>query len=123
MSRLWLLLAALAGFTGVALGAFGAHGLKGQISPEYLAIFQTATQYQLLHALALLGVSLLAAQRPRRLLIGAGALFSLGIVLFCGSLYGLTLTGTRSLGMVTPVGGLCLMLGWLSLALCALKHR
>ncbi|KRW61538.1 DUF423 domain-containing protein [Pseudomonas sp. TTU2014-080ASC] len=121
MARLWLLLAAVAGCSGVGLGAYGAHGLKRVLTPEYLAIFQTATQYQLIHALALFGVSLLATQRGGRLVSAAGGLFTVGIVLFCGSLYVLTLTGTRSMGMVAPIGGLSFMLGWLMLGLAALK--
>ena len=90
MARLWLLLSACAGFTGVALGAFAAHGLKSQLTPAYLAVFQTGTHYQLIHALALFGVGLLALLRPAPLVNCAGALFALGIVLFSGSLYALT---------------------------------
>ena len=119
MARLCLLLAAFAGFTGVALGAFAAHGLKGRLSADYLAVFQTGTHYQLIHALALFGVGLLALQRPGRLLNCAGALFALGIVLFSGSLYLLTLTGVSVLGIVTPFGGVAFLAGWLCLGLAA----
>lgn len=119
MARLCLLLAALAGLTGVALGAFAAHGLKGRLTADYLAVFQTGTQYQLIHALALFGVGLLALQRPGRLLNCAGALFALGIVLFSGSLYLLTLSGVSALGMVTPFGGVAFLAGWLCLGLAA----
>jgi uncharacterized membrane protein YgdD (TMEM256/DUF423 family) len=119
MLRVFLLLAALAGFTGVALGAFAAHGLKGQLSAEYLAVFQTGVHYQLVHALALFGVALLAERLPGRLLAAAGNLFAVGILLFSGSLYALTLSGLGKLGMITPVGGLCFLAGWLCLGLAA----
>src|SRR5476649_2242651 len=96
MLRSFLMLAAFFGFTGVALGAFAAHGLKDRLSAEYLAIFHTGVLYQLIHALALLAVALLAAQIPGRLVTWAGVSFAVGIVLFSGSLYLLTLTGVRS---------------------------
>lgn len=119
MLRVFLLLAALAGFTGVALGAFAAHGLKGQLSAEYLAVFQTGVHYQLVHALALFGVALLAERLPGRLVAAAGSLFAVGILLFSGSLYALTLSGLGKLGMITPLGGLCFLAGWLCLGLVA----
>ena len=119
MARLWLLLSALAGFTGVALGAFAAHGLKSRLSPESLAVFQTGSHYQMIHALALLGVALLALQAPSRLVNLAGGCFALGILLFSGSLYLLTLSGIAGLGIITPFGGLALLGGWLCLGLAA----
>ena len=121
MARLWLLLSACAGFTGVALGAFAAHGLKSQLTPAYLAVFQTGAHYQLIHALALLGVGLLALLRPAPLVNCAGALFTLGIAMFSGSLYALTLSDISALGMVTPFGGLAFLAGWLCLGLAAWK--
>lgn len=119
MLRGYLLLAALFGFTGVGLGAFAAHGLKNRLSAEYLAIFQTGVTYQLVHALALLAVALLTVHVPGRLTTWAGALFCLGIVLFSGSLYLLTLTGVSKLGIVTPFGGLAFLAGWFCLGLAA----
>ncbi|OHC62414.1 MAG: hypothetical protein A3J25_10825 [Pseudomonadales bacterium RIFCSPLOWO2_02_FULL_63_210] len=119
MARLWLLLSALAGFTGVALGAFAAHGLKGRLSPEHLAVFQTGSHYQLIHALALFGVALLALQAPGRLVNLAGGCFALGILLFSGSLYLLTLSGIGGFGIITPFGGLAFLAGWLCLGLRA----
>lgn len=121
MLRSFLMLAAFFGFTGVGLGAFAAHGLKGRLSPEYLAIFQTGVLYQLIHALALFGVALLAAHVPGRLVNWAGFAFVAGIVLFSGSLYLLTLTGTSKLGIVTPFGGLCFLFGWSILGVIAWK--
>ena len=115
MARLWLLLSACAGFTGVALGAFAAHGLKNQLTPAYLAVFQTGAHYQLIHALALFGVGLLVMLRPTPLINCAGALFALGIILF------LTLSGISALGVVTPFGGLAFLAGWLCLGVAAWK--
>lgn len=123
MLRRLVLLAAFFGFTGVALGAFAAHGLKTKLTPEYLAIFQTGTHYQMLHALGLLAVALLAAHLPGRFLSAAGWLFTLGIVLFSGSLYLLTLTGISKLGIVTPFGGVAFLGGWLCLALAAWRGQ
>jgi uncharacterized membrane protein YgdD (TMEM256/DUF423 family) len=119
MLRSFLMLAAFFGFTGVGLGAFAAHGLKSRLTAEYLAIFHTGVLYQLIHALALLGVAVLAAQLPGRLITWAGFSFALGIVLFSGSLYVLTLTGFSKLGIITPFGGLAFLVGWALLGLAA----
>jgi uncharacterized membrane protein YgdD (TMEM256/DUF423 family) len=119
MFRGFLMLAAFFGFTGVALGAFAAHGLKDRLSTEYLAIFHTGVMYQLVHTLALLAVALLAVQIPGRLMTWAGISFVVGIVLFSGSLYLLTLTGVTRLGIITPFGGLAFLVGWLLLGMAA----
>lgn len=119
MLRVLLLLAALFGFTGVGLGAFAAHGLRGQLSPEYLAVFQTGVHYQMLHALALLALAALWQRLPGRLLMAAGVCFCGGILLFSGSLYALTLSGMSALGMITPLGGLTFLVGWFCLGLAA----
>lgn len=119
MFRGFLMLAAFFGFTGVALGAFAAHGLKDRLSAEYLAIFHTGVMYQLVHTLALLAVALLAVQIPGRLMTWAGISFVVGIVLFSGSLYLLTLTGVTRLGIITPFGGLAFLVGWLLLGVAA----
>jgi len=99
----------------VALGAFGAHGLRERLSPSMLEVYRTGVLYHLIHAVALLAVALGADRlaRPR----AVAALFTAGIVVFSGSLYALALTGTRGLGAVTPVGGLLFMAGWVTLAL------
>ncbi|HXR01592.1 MAG TPA: DUF423 domain-containing protein [Pseudomonas sp.] len=112
MLRTFLMLAAFFGFTGVALGAFAAHGLKNRLSPEYLAIFHTGVLYQLIHALAIFGVAVLATQIQGRLVTYAGISFTLGILLFSGSLYLLTVTGVSKLGIITPIGGLFFLIGW-----------
>ena len=110
---------ALLGFVGVAAGAFGAHALRGRIDPGALAIFDTAARYHLVHAVALFAVAWARTRWPGRAVDIAGWLFIAGIVLFSGSLYLLALSGTSALGIVTPVGGLCLLGGWLALAWAA----
>jgi uncharacterized membrane protein YgdD (TMEM256/DUF423 family) len=119
MLRSLLLLAAFFGFTGVGLGAFAAHGLKDRLSTDYLAVFHTGVTYQLIHALALLAVAILCTLVPGRLMNWAGVLFCVGIVLFSGSLYALTLTGIGKLGIITPFGGLAFLAGWVCLGLAA----
>lgn len=123
MARLFLLLAAFSGFSSVALGAFAAHGLRQQLSAEYLAVFQTGVQYQQLHALALLVVALLLQRQVGRLLALSGGFFVAGMLLFSGSLYALTLTGIGKLGIITPFGGVAFLLGWLLLGLSAWRQR
>ena len=120
MDRTFLLVGAFAGFTGVALGAFGAHGLRGRLTPEMLAVFETGVRYQMYHALALLVTALLAVPLGGRLVTTAGWFFAAGIVLFSGSLYALALSGITVLGAVTPLGGLAFLVGWACLALAAL---
>ena len=119
MLRSFLMLAAFFGFTGVALGAFAAHGLKNRLSADYLAIFHTGVTYQLVHTLALLGVALLTTHIPGRIVTWAGISFVIGILLFSGSLYLLTLTGISKLGIITPFGGVAFLIGWLCLGLAA----
>ncbi|MBC3364353.1 DUF423 domain-containing protein [Pseudomonas sp. SWRI154] len=119
MLRSFLMLAAFFGFTGVALGAFAAHGLKNRLSADYLAIFHTGVTYQLVHTLALLGVALLATHIPGRIVTWAGISFVIGILLFSGSLYLLTLTGISKLGIITPLGGVAFLIGWLCLGIAA----
>jgi uncharacterized membrane protein YgdD (TMEM256/DUF423 family) len=124
MHSTWLLIAALAGASGVALGAFGAHGLKARVSAELLAVFETGVRYHLVHALALLGVAALATRSPAGMWLSlAGWLFVIGIVVFSGSLYVMTFTGARWLGAITPVGGQAFIGGWLALAAAALLAR
>lgn len=123
--RVSILLAGVVGFLGVALGAFGAHGLKRRVEPlpdgaQRMAWWQTGAQYHLVHALAigLCAVRPSAAQTPSAV---APWLFLAGIVLFSGSLYGMTLTGARKLGAVTPIGGTLFLVGWASLAWSAFR--
>jgi uncharacterized membrane protein YgdD (TMEM256/DUF423 family) len=114
--RLFLMLGAVNGFLAVALGAFAAHGLQGRLSPQRLEVFQTGVEYQAMHALALLTVGLLASAATPAALRTAGWAFTVGILLFSGSLYLLVLTDTPALGMVTPFGGTAFLVGWSALA-------
>ena len=108
-------LAGFFGLTGVVLGAFGAHGLRERLGPGMLEVYRTGVLYHLIHALALLAVGFGAGRLrfPRTI----ATLFSVGIVIFSGSLYALALTGIGTLGALTPVGGLLLMAGWVTLAI------
>ena len=125
MSQLnWVLpLAAINGFIAVALGAFGAHGLKKILSPAMLDVWQTAVHYHFVHTLALLAVGILAQTVMKNTaLVVAACGFTAGILIFSGSLYALSLSGIRILGAITPLGGVAFLLGWASLALATLKH-
>ena len=113
--RAFLSVAGALGFTGVALGAFGAHALKARLSPELLEVYKTGVFYQLVHAVALLAVNALWARlRAPRL---TAALFVTGVIIFSGSLYALAISGVRVWGAVTPLGGLAFLGGWLTLLL------
>ena len=120
MDRTFLLLGAILGFLGVALGAFGAHGLRSRLSPDMLAVFETGVRYQMYHVFALLIVSAAIGHLgSARLLLMAGWFFFAGILIFSVSLYSLALTSTGALGAITPFGGLALLVGWACLALFA----
>jgi uncharacterized membrane protein YgdD (TMEM256/DUF423 family) len=119
-ARLALGLAALVLFAAVGLGAFGAHALKSRLAPDLMAIYQTAVQYHFWHALGLLAVGILLTQKPESAALAAAAwLLVAGIVLFCGSLYALALTGVRGLGAVAPVGGAAFLAAWAAVAWAA----
>ncbi len=123
MDRTFLLLGAVLGFVGVALGAFGAHGLRSRLSPEMLAVFETGVRYHMYHAFAVLIVAAAAGQLGRaRLLVIAGWSFFFGVVLFSGSLYALALTSVSTLGAITPLGGLLFLVGWGCLAIFAMAR-
>lgn len=116
VDRLFVVLASLSGFLAVALGAFGAHMLRARIPPELMRTFEVGQRMHLFHTVALLAVAWAATRWPGSGPATAGWLFVAGIVLFSGSLYLLAITGHRSLGAVTPLGGLCFLGGWLVLA-------
>ena len=116
MERRFFALGSLSALIGVAAGAFGAHALKTRLPPELLIAFETGVRYQLVHSLALLAVAWAVVRWPGRATTSAGVLFLAGIVLFSGSLYALALTGSRTLGIVTPFGGVAFIAGWASLA-------
>lgn len=110
----WTKLAAVLGFVGVALGAFGAHGLRGRVAENLLGAYQTGVQYHLVHVVVLLALALYARATSAVITIPA-ALMVAGIVLFSGSLYAMALTGVTKLGMITPFGGLCYLAGWIAI--------
>ncbi len=117
MARLFITLGSLAGLLAVALGAFGAHALRERLDEYTRGIFETAVQYHFHHSLALLAVGLLAVGAPSdALLKSAGWLFVIGLLLFSGSLYALSLSGVKWLGAITPLGGLAFIAGWGCLA-------
>ncbi len=124
MTKLLMVFACLSGLTGVVLGAFGAHGLKNRLSADSLHAWETAVEYQLFHSVALLISCLLALQwGDSGLLRWSGGAFALGMLLFSGSIYILSLTtGLRWLGPVTPVGGLALIVGWALLLTAVIKQ-
>ncbi len=120
MKSIYLFLGALSALLAVAFGAFGAHALKSILSPELMVTYQTAVNYQMWHALGLIGISLAQQQNPdSKLLAWSGRLMFLGILIFSGSLYLLTLLNMKQLGMVTPVGGVSFMIAWALLAIYA----
>ena len=106
---------------GVGTGAFGAHGLKAHVAPDMLAVWQTAVLYQLVHALGLLALAGLRAHLAPRPLSAAAVLLLAGILVFSGSLYVLVLSGVRMVGAITPIGGVCFLIGWLLVAVAALR--
>jgi uncharacterized membrane protein YgdD (TMEM256/DUF423 family) len=119
-ARGWLIVAAVLGASGVAFGAGGAHGLRSLMAPEYVQTFETGVRYHLLHAVAVLSLAL--AAEHRRVAVPA-ALMTLGTLLFSGSLYALALGAPTRLGIITPLGGVALLLGWLALIRLAFAHR
>lgn len=121
MTRIFFFLGALSAFIGVAAGAFGAHGLKGHIGAELLAVFETGVRYQMYHAFALIAAAWAHMKRPSAIVAASGWLFAIGTILFSGSLYVLSLSGVRWLGAITPLGGLAFLAGWACLAWGALK--
>ena len=123
MNNKYISIAAWLGAITVALGAFGAHALKERLSPDTLAIFETAVRYQFYHVFALLAAGILYNIKPSKTLRISAGLFIAGIIVFCGSLYLLTFlkaSGNESfnwIGSVTPLGGLCFISGWVCLAI------
>jgi uncharacterized membrane protein YgdD (TMEM256/DUF423 family) len=120
MDRTFLLAGAVAGLIAVGFGAFGAHALRGRLSPDMLGVFETGVRYQMYHALALLLTAALSTRMEGKAIVAAGWLFVAGIVLFSGSLYLLAVTGVTILGAITPIGGVAFLAGWAALAIAAL---
>ncbi len=106
----------------VVIGAFGAHGLEGKLSERMMKNYQTGVQYHMIHGIGIIAVGLLAMKMATNgLLTGAGLSFLIGIFLFSGSLYVMALTGITKLGAITPIGGLAFIIGWVLLALAAIR--
>ena len=121
MERTFFALGSLSAFLAVAAGAFGAHALKARLAPDMLAVFEVAARYQMYHALGLIACAWALGRWPGTLTLAGGWLFVAGTIVFCGSLYALSLTGVRWLGAITPLGGLAFLAGWICLAAAALK--
>ena len=117
------LIACLSGFLATALGAFGSHGLKNVASQEMIAVFELAVNYHFYHTFALIAAALAGHWLSSRLLDYAAYAFILGIALFSGSLYTYVLSGTKFLVMITPLGGMCFLVGWLLLAATVWQSR
>ena len=128
MTKLFLIFAIANCMISVAMGAFGAHTLRGSLEESSLRAFEVSVNYQMTHGLALLLVVVfINLWQDNRLPVVSGALFATGLLLFCGSLYTLALTPLRQLGplpvgIITPVGGLCFIAGWFILLVAAIKH-
>ncbi len=122
MDKFFVFLGSVNAFLAVALGAFGAHGLKSRLSPDMLDIYETGVKYHLAHALGLILIGILAHLMTRTELVNlSGWLILAGIVIFSGSLYVLSISGVRWWGAVTPLGGLSFLAGWALLAIAALR--
>ena len=122
MKEIFLFLSAVCGLTGVAMGAFGAHGLKAMLSVEMLAVYKTAVDYQMWHALGLGLIAIFRQQVPESALLKwAGWLMFVGILLFSGSLYLLAILNIKWLGMITPLGGVAFLSAWICVTIFAYK--
>jgi len=117
--KIWIIISAISGFTAVAIGAFGAHGLRETLSPQMLEVYKTGVLYQLVHSVVLLALSLNIVIKARLPLI----FFLLGIILFSFSLYIYSTSGIRTFAMITPVGGFCFLIGWLIIIYEAVKMK
>ena len=121
MDRVWMMVGGTLGFLTVAGGAFGAHALKDHLTPGQLSTYETGTQYGQIHAVLLILVALLAARQPSAAVNVAGVSLSVGIVLFTGSLWMLSIFQIRWFGPITPLGGLALLIGWAALIFAGVR--
>ncbi|WP_018756130.1 DUF423 domain-containing protein [Paenibacillus terrigena] len=123
MLRKYVVIGSLNLLVAVALGAFGAHGLKSILTESQLNTYETGVHYHMIHALGILVIALLSGHlKMSRQLLWSGRLLFTGIILFSGSLYLLSVTGIKVLGIITPLGGVAFLLGWLLLAVAALRN-
>lgn len=117
-TKLWIIISGICGFTGVALGAFGAHGLRNILTPDMLEIYKTGVTYHLLHSIAILAIALSGKTK----FLNSALFFLIGIILFSFSLYLYAVTGTMIFAMITPVGGISFLIGWMFLIIQAVKE-
>jgi len=117
--KIWIIISAVSGFTAVAIGAFGAHGLREQLSPEMLEVYKTGVLYQFVHTIVLLVLSLTNFIKTKI----ASIFFLLGIILFSFSLYIYSTSGIKFFAMITPVGGVCFLIGWLWIIVETIKTK
>lgn len=122
LTRLFVILGSLNAALAVILGAFGAHMLKNQLSENLMTIFQTGNQYHFYHALGLFAVAFIASHTNSKLVKWSGLLMFIGIILFSGSLYILSITGIKWLGAITPIGGIAFIGAWIVLAIAAFEQ-
>ena len=120
-SKTFFGLGAVFAFLAVAAGAFGAHALRARLAPDRLNLFELAARYQMYHALALIAAAWAADKFQSSAANNSGWLFLVGILIFCGSIYGLAFGAPRWFGAITPIGGVCFLVGWLLLAIAALR--
>jgi uncharacterized membrane protein YgdD (TMEM256/DUF423 family) len=122
MSKLYVFLGSMTACLAVAMGAFGAHGLKDRLSSEMLVVYQTGVHYHMIHSIGLILVGIIANWMSKSALLSwSGRLLLVGIVFFSGSLYVLSLTGIRTFGAITPFGGVSFLAGWVLLAIASLR--
>lgn len=121
MARFWIICGAVNAFVSVAGGAFAAHALRNRLEQRMVDVFETAARYQMYHALALLAVGWLITRTTGGVATAAGWCFLVGIALFSGSLYALSTTGVKWLGMITPIGGTLFLIGWVLLVVAAAR--
>jgi len=122
-STLFITVGSALAFFAVAAGAFGAHGLKNILSPQMLEVYHTAVDYHMWHAIGLLIIGLLQQHKPSSLLSKSAYFMLTGISLFSGSLYAMSLSGYKMLGIITPIGGICLLIAWALLAMASTKSN
>ena len=119
--KLFLIIGVINGFIAVALGAFGAHGLEGRLSEKMIQTWEKAVDYQMFHTMALLATGLLLSKFQGGAFLQAGWLFLIGIILFSGSLYIYASTGIKTFAMITPLGGVAFLIGWVLLGYAIIK--
>lgn len=119
--KVLLLIGVINGFLAVALGAFGAHGLEGKLSEKMLSTWEKAVQYQMFHTIAIFIAGIMLLRFDHSMLVSAGWTFLLGIILFSGSLYIYSLSGIKTFAMITPIGGVAFLVGWVLLGLSIMK--